>query len=1153
MKCSICEHDNPQRARFCLECGAAFAARCVNCAAELPAAAKFCLECGTAQSKSAHANVAATDQSAATRDPRIHIPPHLATKILASKSELEGERKIITVMFADLKGSTALIEGLDPEAARAIVDPALQIMMDAVHRYEGYVAQVLGDGILALFGAPIAQEDHAQRALFAALHMQDAMGRYSDRVRLEHGAPLTLRIGVNTGEVVVRSIRKEDLHTDYVPVGHSINLAARMEQMASPGSILITAHTEKLVAGYFALKPLGEAVIKGVEQPLAVFEVIGVGEDRTRLEVAERRGLTRFVGREQELTQMLRALEDALLGHGQVIGVMGEPGMGKSRLFHEFRRRSSAACLTLAAYSVSHGKASVYLPIIELLKSYFRIEPRDDERSRREKITGKVLTLERSLEDILPYLFSLLDIDEQASSLAQMDAQIRRRRTFEALKKLFLRESLKQPVVLVFEDLHWVDSETQAFLDVLSESIASARLLLLTNYRPEYRHEWGQKTYYTQLRLAPLGHAEMEELLSFLLGDDAGLSAVKALILDKTEGTPFFMEEVVQALVEDGTLTGTAGHYRVTQHTTALQLPPTVQGILAARIDRLAADEKAFLQQLAVVGRNFPLSLMREVLPQADEERYRLLATLQRKEFLYEQPAFPEVEYIFKHALTQEVAYNTVLQESRKLLHERTALALEALNQANLEDHYPALAHHYSRSGNAAKAVEYLTLAGEQAARRSANAEAVECFTAALEAFETLPDAVERARQELTLQLSLGASLMATSGYSAVGVEQTYNRARELCLQVGEPLQMAGVVYGLVSFYAVRGNHAASLALLVQFLPVAQRRQDPALSATIHQLLAATLLWTGQLDPAQTHFDRALAFYDPAFQRDLMVTIGQDMESWPLVYNAECLWLRGYPDQASTLAQRGLAVARDLAHPFSIAEALAAVAIVHLFARDDHAAHPHTESLVSLAEAQGFPWWLAVGPALQGWALIEQAAHSSEREQREAGLVQLQQGLAAMNVLDAELLVPLLSGGLAEGYARDGQVAAGLMTIDEALALVVKNDERWNEAELYRLKGELLLQEGALVPDASGNANAAQAQACFRQAIDVAQGQQAKSLELRAVMALARLWQQRGDTTAARNILAPIYAWFTEGFATKDLQEAKALLDELSSSRNEES
>src|SRR5229473_2253650 len=349
--------------------------------------------------------------------------------------------------------------------------------------------------------------------------MQEEMRRYGDQVRLKHGVPLVKRVGVNTGEVVVRSIRKDDLHTDYVPVGHSTNLAARMEQLANPGSILVTAYTHKLTDGYFEFKALGETPVKGVETLLDVYEVLGAGPLRTRLQVAVRRGLTRFVGRQGEMDQIRRALDQAKAGHGQIVGVMGEPGLGKSRLFYEFKLTSQSGCLVLEAYSVSHGKASPYLPIIELLKTYFQIQPHDDERQRQEKVTGKVLTLDRSLEDTLPYLFALLGIDDPTASLQQIDLQIRRRRTFDALKKLFLRESLNQPLILIFEDLHWIATETQGFLDTLSESVASAKILLLTNYRPEYRHEWGQKTY-TQLRLVPLGKDEAEELLSFLLGSD---------------------------------------------------------------------------------------------------------------------------------------------------------------------------------------------------------------------------------------------------------------------------------------------------------------------------------------------------------------------------------------------------------------------------------------------------------------------------------------------------------------------------------------------------------------------------------------------------------------------------------------------------------
>src|SRR5262245_4781241 len=466
--------------------------------------------------------------------PISYTPPHLAERIRAEQTALEtrgapdGERKTITALFADLKGSTALIEGLDPEEARAIIDPALQLMMDAVHHYEGYVAQALGDGIFALFGAPLAHEDHPQRALYAALRMQDEMRRYSDELRLKRGVPLALRVGINTGAVVVRSIRKDDLHTDYVPVGHSTNLAARMEQMATPGSILVTEYTHRLTEGYFACKALGAAEIKGVEEPLPVYEVLGAGPLRTRLQVtATRRGLTRFVGRRTELEQLHNALDQTKAGHGQIVGVMGEPGLGKSRLFYEFKLTSQSGGLVLEAYSVSYGKASPYLPLIELLKSYFQLHPHDDDRTRREKVGGKVLMLDRRLEETLPYLFALLSIDDPTSSLQQMDPQVRRQRTFAALKQLLARESLNQPLTLIFEDLHWIDTETQGFLDTLSESVASARLLLLVNYRPKYRHEWGQKTYYTQVRLAPLGTEEAGELRTALLGAQGGLRAVE--------------------------------------------------------------------------------------------------------------------------------------------------------------------------------------------------------------------------------------------------------------------------------------------------------------------------------------------------------------------------------------------------------------------------------------------------------------------------------------------------------------------------------------------------------------------------------------------------------------------------------------------------
>jgi class 3 adenylate cyclase/predicted ATPase len=1110
--------------------------------------------------------------------------------VLEARSPTEGERKTITALFADLKGSTALIEGLDPEEARAIIDPALQLMMDAVHRYEGYVAQALGDGIFALFGAPIAHEDHPQRALYAALRMQEELRRYGDTLRTKGHPPLLMRVGVNTGEVVVRSIRKDDLHADYVPVGHSTNLAARMEQLAAPGSILVTAYTHGLTDGYFAFKDLGKTQIKGMEEPLHIYEVLGAGPLRTRLQVsATRRGLTRFVGRQSEMEQLQKTLEQTKAGRGQIVGVMGEPGLGKSRLFYEFvGAYGRTPLLVLQAYSVSHGKASPYLPLIELLKSYFRIEPPDNERARREKVAGKVVMLDRSLEDTLPYLFALLGIEEQLSPLQQMDPQIRRKRIFEALKKLFLRESLNQPLILIFEDLHWIDSETQGFLDTLSESVASARVLLLVNYRPEYRHEWGSKTYYTQLRLAPFGKAEAEEFLNILLGEhgfplprgerdrervsDTPFHALKQLILNKTDGTPFFIEEIVQDLREQGLLP--VGAHGRAPLPTDLHIPTTVQGVLAARIDRLAPEEKALLQQLAVIGREFPVSLIKQVIAQPEDDLYRLLSSLQHKEFLYEQPAFPESEYLFKHALTQEVAYNSVLIERRKALHEQTAQAIEQLFHDRLAEHYAELAHHYSRSGNTEKAIEYLQKAGQQAVQRSAYEEAMSHFTTALELLQTLPDTLDRARQELTLQVALGTPLQATKGPAALEAERTYTRARELCRRVGETPQLFPVLRGLWQLYIARAEPQPARELGEHLLRLAQREQNSALLMEAHHALGAALYFVGKFVPAREHLEQGIALYDLQQHRALAFLYGYDPGVACLARVARLLWSLGYPDQALKRSRQALTLACELSHPQSLAFALFPAGMVHHLRREGQAAQEHAETLIALSKEQGFAFMLATGTVLQGWALAEQ-------RQEEVGIAQMHQGMLALQATRAELPQVVWSAPLAEAYGRIGRPEEGLTLLTEALAVVDKTGGYVHEAELYRVKGELTLQKGARDWGLGASSPSPQApslqpqiprgvveeaEGYFLKAIDIAQKQQAKSLELRAVMSLVRLRQQqaseqragskeqeaenrkqgaRANLDEAHRMLSAIYNWFTEGFDTKDLQEARALLDSL--------
>jgi predicted ATPase len=964
--------------------------------------------------------------------------------------------------------------------------------------------------------------------------MQDTMRRYGETLRQKGYPPLLMRVGLNTGEVVLRSIRKDDLHADYVPVGHSTNVAARMEQLATPGSIVVSAYTHRLTDGYFAFKDLGPTQIKGVEEPLNIYEVLGIGQLHTRLQVsASRYRLTRFVGRQSEMEQLNKALEQAKAGHGQIVGTMGEPGLGKSRLFYEFKLLSLGGCVVLEAYSVSHGKATAYLPVIELLKSYFRIESQDDERTRREKVTGKVLNLDRSLEDTLPYLFALLGIEEQPSPLAQMDPQIRRRRTFEALKKLFLRESLNQPLVLIFEDLHWIDGETQGFLDVLSESVASAKILLLTNYRPEYRHEWGQKTYYTQLRLAPLGTAEAEELLTFLLGTDTSLTAVKRLILAKTQGTPFFLEELVQTLVEEGALVGERGHYRVAQTLTELHISPTVQGVLAARIDRLAPDEKALLQQLSVIGRQFPLSLLRQVIAQPEADLYRLLASLQHKEFLYEQPAFPESEYIFKHALTQEVAYGTVLQEQRKTLHERTGHALETVYAATLPEHYSDLAHHYQRSANTEKAITYLQLAGQQAVQRSANTEAISQLTEALDLLLTRPETPERAAQELSLRLAVGPPLMASQSWTSLAAEQHYTRARALCDQIGDIPQRFPVLWGLWLFHLSRGELRTTQVLAEECLQLAEQTNDAGLLVEAHSAVGPTFLFRGEFVRAREAGGQGVALYQPQYQALTPLYGGLNPKSTCLIVMEMSLWALGHPEQALTRSRESLQMSQELGSLYNLARDLVWIAWLHIERGEGRVAQERAEAAIALSSEHGFPGFIAWGMAFRGGALIAQG-------QWKEGIAQVRQGVGKG---EGEQARAVYLAWLAVGYRDAGQVEEGLAAISEALRLVEKNDLRLYEAEVYRIKGELTLAQSSVQGLA---ARVKEAEECFLKGVEIAQHQQAKSLELRAVMSLARLWRQQGKTVEARDLLAPVYNWFTEGFDTKDLQEAKGLIAELS-------
>ena len=704
MLCPRCRQPNPPAARFCSNCGANLAVACPACGSGNAPGSRFCNECGEALSSPAAAPSAA---------PESYTPKHLAARILTSRGALEGERKQVTVLFADLKGSMELLAERDPEEARHLLDPVLERMMEAVHHYEGTVNQVMGDGIMALFGAPLAHEDHALRACYAALRMQERVRRYGDEVQRTHGVPIQIRVGLNSGDVLVRAIGS-DLHMDYSAVGQTTHLAARMEQMAKPDSVLLTAATLRLVEGHVRVKSLGPVPIKGLGGPVEVLELTGLASTRTRLQVAAARGLTRFVGRDGELDQLRIALERARGGHGQVVAIVGEPGVGKSRLVWELAHsHRTADWVVLESSSVSYGKATTFLPVIDLLRAYFGVEDRDDPRRVREKLIGKLLALDEALRPSVPALEAVLELPVEDAAWASVGADQRRRRVIDAVRRVLLRESQAQPLLIIFEDLHWVDGDTQALLDALVESVPSHRLLLLVNYRPEYRHGWGGKSYYQQLRLDPLGPETAESLLASLLGTDPTLASLRSVLIERAQGNPLFLEESVRALAETGVLAGERGAYRLARSFHVAQMPATVQAILAARIDRLPPEDKALLQTASVIGKDVPLTLLQAITVVPENDLMATLERLQSAEFLYETQLLPDAEYTFKHALTHEVAYASLVGERRRALHAKVVDAIERLYPDRLAEHHDRLVHHSFRGEIWNKALIYLRELGE--------------------------------------------------------------------------------------------------------------------------------------------------------------------------------------------------------------------------------------------------------------------------------------------------------------------------------------------------------------------------------------------------------------------------------------------------------
>ena len=955
MQCVGCQHENPPHAKFCLECGGRLALTCSRCRAELPGSAKFCLACGAPVGPQ-------------PRSPQSYTPKHLAERILTSRSTLEGERKQVTVLFADLKDSMELIADRDPEEARKLLDPVLELMMAAVHRYEGTVNQVLGDGIMALFGAPLAHEDHAVRACYAALKMQESVKRYAEEIFRSHGVLVQIRVGLNSGEVVVRAI-DSDLHMDYIALGQTTHLAARMEQLAAPGTVLLAPTTLQLAEGYLQVTARGPVAVRGLPEPIEVYEIVGPGAVRSRLHAAAARGLTRFVGRDREVDELRRALERAQAGHGQIVAVVGEPGVGKSRLYWEFTRSHRVqGWRALESGSASYGKTTAYLPVIDLLKVYFQVEGRDDTRTIREKVTGKVLALDRTLEPALSALLTLLEVPVEDAAWARLDPSQRRRRTLEAVTQLLLRESEVQPLLLLVEDLHWIDAETQALLDGLVDNLPTARLLLLVNYRPEYRHGWGDKPDYRQLRIDPLPAESADDLLSALLGTAASLDALKRTLIARTEGNPLFLEESVQGLVETKALIGERGAYRLAHDATPVQVPTTVQAILAARIDRLSPEDKRLLQAAAVIGTDAPFALLLAVAELGEGELRRGLDHLQAAEFLYEARLFPDLEYTFKHALTHEVAYGGLLQERRRELHARLMEAIETLHRDRLGEQIERLAHHALRGEVWDKAVPYLRQAGLKAAGRSALPEAREWLEQALEVLAALPESPSTQAEGFDIRLDLRPLLGQLGEYRRV--MERLREAEAIAETLNDDRRRVRVCAVMTNAHSQLGELDEALSFGTRALTVARRGAD----------LGLRLLTTTYLEQAHYFRGEYQRVVELATENLAALPADSEYESFgaamPIAIYDRYLLVRslaqlGRFSRAARYEAEALRLAEPTRHAYAVGMAHLAASWLHLLEGDWVRARTLIEHGVAAYRAGNIVLNLPHAVACSAWALAQ--------------------------------------------------------------------------------------------------------------------------------------------------------------------------------------
>jgi len=1132
MKCPNCQLENRESAKFCKECGNKLEIPCPSCSHPYQPGSKFCDECG--HNLVLLSEQPPTDLSFDEKIEKIqrYLPKGVTEKILSQRDKIEGEQKHVTVMFCDMEGFTALSDKLSPEDAYSLMDQVYEILIHKVHNYEGTVNEMTGDGIMALFGAPITLEDAPQRAIRSAYAIHREMTRFSDKFRQKKRLPLIkMRIGIHTGPVVVGTLGN-DLRVEFKAVGDTVNLASRVEGLAEPGATYVTEETYKLTEGLFRFESIGEREVKGKEKPIKVYRVIAPSTRRTRFDVSAERGLTPFVGRERELEILLDGFERAKEGRGQAVSIVAEAGVGKSRLLYEFRKAiANEDVAFIEGRSFSYSRNVPYHAVIDTLKSNFDIRDGDGDSEIREKVERGLKLAGAYKASTLPYFLELLSVKDSGIDDLSLSPKVRKDRTIEALNRNVLMGSEKRPVVMAIEDLHWIDKSSEERFQALLDCISGVRVFLIFTYRPEFVHTWGGRSYHSQINLNRLSNRESLIMLYHLLRTEDLDKKLEDLTLEKTEGIPFFIEEFVKSLTDLKIIKREDNRCYLARDIQEAIIPAKIQDVIMARVDSLPEGAKGIIQAGAVVGREFSHELIKKITDLQEQELLSHLSVLRDTELLYERGVYPRSTYIFKHALIQEVAYYSLLKGKRQRYHGEIAQVMEEAFPEIAEVQPELLGHHFTEAGLYEQGVDYWYKAGQRAIERSSNVEALAHLNNGLELLKILPESPEHDQRALSLHVVLGSVLIAVKGAGAQEVERTYIRARELCQQVGETTKLFAVLRGLWNCYLVQAELQAARELAEQLLSAAHHQNDPTLLLAAHRALGTTLYFLGEFAEAHTQFTQGIHLYAPLHQTSQAFLAGEDPGVLCLAYDGGILWALGYPSQALQRSHEALSLLQEQSQPLIRAFALVLAAFLHQYRQEVHFTQERAEAAIALSNEQGFPHWVAHGKILRGWALARQ-------KRGEEGIAQMHQGLEVYRGTGAKATHPYSLTLLAEAYGQTGQVEEGLRVLNEASSLVDKHENHFHEAEIHRLKGELLLQQSS--------DNHTEAETSFQKALDVAQRQQAKSWELRAATSLARLWQSQDKRKDAFDLLAPVYGWFTEGHDTADLKDAKALIDELS-------